>query len=45
MVHSMRNIVDTYSIGPEDSTYLVMPLFHVHGLMAGLMALTSPDQA
>ena len=38
MVHSMRNIVDTYSIGPEDSTYLVMPLFHVHGLMAGLMA-------
>ena len=28
----------TYEFGPSDRCLLVMPLFHVHGLMAGLLA-------
>lgn len=28
----------TYEFTPEDRSLLVMPLFHVHGLMAGLLA-------
>src|SRR5271169_6291911 len=28
----------TYKLTPEDRTMLVMPLFHVHGLLAGLLA-------
>lgn len=32
------NIVATYQLTPEDRTYLVMPLFHVHGLQAGFLA-------
>ncbi|OJJ44750.1 hypothetical protein ASPZODRAFT_71435 [Penicilliopsis zonata CBS 506.65] len=35
---TMRNIQDTYKLGPEDRTYLVMPLFHVHGLLAAFLA-------
>ncbi|ODQ65967.1 acetyl-CoA synthetase-like protein [Nadsonia fulvescens var. elongata DSM 6958] len=34
---SIRNIVDTYNLSPKDTSYLVMPLFHVHGLMCGLL--------
>ncbi|EGF78111.1 hypothetical protein BATDEDRAFT_13423 [Batrachochytrium dendrobatidis JAM81] len=30
---SMRNIVDAYKLQPTDLSYLVMPLFHVHGLI------------
>ena len=32
---SLANIAATYELGPADRSLLVMPLFHVHGLMAG----------
>lgn len=32
------NVLATYQLVPEDRTYLVMPLFHVHGLQAGFLA-------
>ena len=35
---SLTNIAATYELDSEDCSYLVMPLFHVHGLMAGLLA-------
>ncbi|KAL9001199.1 MAG: hypothetical protein Q9169_000383 [Polycauliona sp. 2 TL-2023] len=35
---TMRNIKATYHLSPHDRTYLVMPLFHVHGLLAGFLA-------
>ncbi|KAF3929861.1 S-dihydroxybenzoyltransferase [Dactylella cylindrospora] len=35
---TMRNIQATYKLSPADRTYLVMPLFHVHGLLAGFLA-------
>lgn len=30
--------MQTYEFTPEDRSLLVMPLFHVHGLMAGLLS-------
>ena len=38
LTRTMRNIRDTYQLTPEDRTILVMPLFHVHGLLAGFLA-------
>ncbi|KAK4705152.1 oxalate---CoA ligase, partial [Phenoliferia sp. Uapishka_3] len=35
---TMKNVVNTYKLTPADRTYLVMPLFHVHGLLAGFLA-------
>ncbi|CAG8630243.1 192_t:CDS:2 [Ambispora leptoticha] len=35
---TMNNIVETYKFVQEDRTLLVMPLFHVHGLICGLLA-------
>jgi len=35
---TMKNIVATYELTPKDRTMLVMPLFHVHGLLAGFLA-------
>ncbi|MFB3827382.1 MAG: acyl--CoA ligase [Bryobacteraceae bacterium] len=35
---SAGNIRDTYRLGPEDVSLCLMPLFHVHGLMASAMA-------
>lgn len=35
---SLENIKQTYEFTPEDRSLLVMPLFHVHGLMAGLLS-------
>ncbi|KDN52589.1 putative PCS60-AMP-binding protein, peroxisomal [Tilletiaria anomala UBC 951] len=35
---TMSNIIATYRLTPNDRTYLVMPLFHVHGLLCGLLA-------
>jgi acyl-CoA synthetase (AMP-forming)/AMP-acid ligase II len=35
---SLDNIRATYEFTPADVSLLVMPLFHVHGLMAGLLA-------
>lgn len=34
-----ENIQKTYELTPKDRTMLVMPLFHVHGLLAGFLAL------
>ena len=35
---SVRTIAATYSLDADDVGYVVMPLFHVHGLMAGVLA-------
>lgn len=38
MLASAQNIIGTYRLSKNDVSYLVMPLFHVHGLMAGFIA-------
>ncbi|KAL6714956.1 hypothetical protein ACLMJK_007216 [Lecanora helva] len=38
LTRTMRNIKSTYKLIPKDRTLLVMPLFHVHGLLAGFLA-------
>ena len=38
LTRTMRNIKATYELTPKDRTMLVMPLFHVHGLLAGFLA-------
>jgi oxalate---CoA ligase len=38
LVTTTRNVVNTYSLTEKDRSYLVMPLFHVHGLLAGLLS-------
>jgi acyl-CoA synthetase (AMP-forming)/AMP-acid ligase II len=38
LTRTMKNIQATYQLSPKDRTMLVMPLFHVHGLLAGLLA-------
>lgn len=38
LASSLSNIAATYELSSQDCSYLVMPLFHVHGLMAGLLA-------
>jgi oxalate---CoA ligase len=35
---SIEGICGTYRLSPDDATLLVMPLFHGHGLVAGLLA-------
>lgn len=35
---SMKNIIKTYKLTQNDRTLLVMPLFHIHGLVCGLLA-------
>jgi acyl-CoA synthetase (AMP-forming)/AMP-acid ligase II len=35
---SARNIRRTLGLGPEDRGLNIMPLFHIHGLMAGVLA-------
>ncbi|RUS22101.1 hypothetical protein BC937DRAFT_90432, partial [Endogone sp. FLAS-F59071] len=35
---TMANIIRTYDLVPTDRTLLVMPLFHVHGLMCSFLA-------
>lgn len=35
---SAANIVATLALGPNDRGLNIMPLFHIHGLMAGLLA-------
>jgi acyl-CoA synthetase (AMP-forming)/AMP-acid ligase II len=35
---STNNIAATYALGPADVSLCLMPLFHVHGLMASTMA-------
>ncbi|APA12390.1 hypothetical protein SS1G_10571 [Sclerotinia sclerotiorum 1980 UF-70] len=38
LTRTMKNIQATYNLTPVDRTMLVMPLFHVHGLLAGFLA-------
>ncbi len=38
LTRTMQNIRNTYELNAQDRTYLVMPLFHVHGLLAGFLA-------
>ena len=38
MAASARNIVATYDLSPEDTALCVMPLFHVHGLVASTIS-------
>jgi acyl-CoA synthetase (AMP-forming)/AMP-acid ligase II len=38
LTRTMKNIQATYKLTPADRTMLVMPLFHVHGLLAGFLA-------
>ncbi len=35
---SIENVVRSYALGPEDVSVCVMPLFHVHGLVASALA-------
>ncbi|AET38577.1 Pcs60p Ecym_3065 [Eremothecium cymbalariae DBVPG len=35
---SMKNIANTYKLSPSDVSYIVMPLFHVHGLIGALLS-------
>ncbi|RKO97997.1 hypothetical protein CXG81DRAFT_10071 [Caulochytrium protostelioides] len=35
---TVHNITDTYHLRPSDITYLVMPLFHVHGLIGATLS-------
>ncbi len=36
--HSVNNIVETYALTPADRCLNMMPLFHIHGLIAALSA-------
>lgn len=38
LIATVQNIVRVYELSPQDKTLLVMPLFHVHGLLCGLLA-------
>ncbi|EAA31566.3 putative fatty acid transporter FAT2 [Neurospora crassa] len=38
LTRTMKNIRNTYQLTSADRTMLVMPLFHVHGLLCGLLA-------
>ena len=38
LIRTMKNIQATYDLTTRDRSYLVMPLFHVHGLLAGFLA-------
>lgn len=35
---SARNIIATYNLTPEDTALCVMPLFHIHGIVASLLS-------
>lgn len=38
LITTMQNVKNTYNLTPSDRSFIVMPLFHVHGLLAGLLA-------
>lgn len=42
---SARNVSNTLELGPDDHGMNVMPLFHIHGLVAGLFAPLSAGGA
>ncbi|GME65681.1 AMP-dependent synthetase/ligase [Neofusicoccum parvum] len=37
ITQSIKNVQATYNLGPRDRGLLVMPLFHIHGLVAGML--------
>ncbi|HEY1454881.1 MAG TPA: acyl--CoA ligase [Candidatus Dormibacteraeota bacterium] len=41
LAYSAENIARTYALAPHDVALCVMPLFHIHGLMASTMATFS----
>jgi acyl-CoA synthetase (AMP-forming)/AMP-acid ligase II len=41
LAFSAENIANTYRLSPDDVALCVMPLFHIHGLMASTMATFS----
>ncbi|KAG6636819.1 probable CoA ligase CCL9 [Carya illinoinensis] len=45
LASSVRNIQSVYKLRESDSTVLVLPLFHVHGLIAGLLSSLSAGAA
>ena len=38
LVASVRNIIETYNLTPDDVALCVMPLFHVHGIVASTLS-------
>jgi len=38
LLTTVKNIIGTYELTENDVSYLVMPLFHVHGLMSALLS-------
>lgn len=38
LMTSLRNIAATYALTPDDATLVVMPLFHVHGLLGATLS-------
>ncbi|KAH8743038.1 peroxisomal-coenzyme a synthetase [Diaporthe sp. PMI_573] len=38
LVCGANNVAEAYSLGHTDRTYLVMVLFHIHGIVAGMLA-------
>ncbi|ORX91463.1 acetyl-CoA synthetase-like protein [Basidiobolus meristosporus CBS 931.73] len=38
ITRTMGNVIRTYDLRSTDCTYLVMPLFHVHGMVCGLLS-------
>src|SRR5687767_1936889 len=38
LMASIRNIAATYALTPEDTSLIVMPLFHVHGLIGATLS-------
>lgn len=38
LMASLRNIADTYALTPDDASLIVMPLFHVHGLIGATLS-------
>jgi acyl-CoA synthetase (AMP-forming)/AMP-acid ligase II len=41
LASSARAVAATYALGPDDVSHCVMPLFHVHGLVASTLATLS----
>jgi acyl-CoA synthetase (AMP-forming)/AMP-acid ligase II len=38
LLHAAATVADSYELGARDVSYCVMPLFHVHGLVASTLA-------
>lgn len=38
LCHGARNVSQAYNLGPSDRGYLIQVLFHIHGIVAGLLA-------